>query len=223
MNAPTDTARRPLHTVAAALGALVLAGSLGHGDAHALAGDVVVVDPFDGHQQLSYNWASNPSGEPVLLNPTFSTTTRSAYTQAAPLDLPCDLNWLAAGVTFRSVHDAPLYGEIGGMMRVNGVESAVIPNYYGQNEGFAPLMPPVAPGASSGGGFIFVAQLPLVSWAAEQIPANVPIKIRMFMRGFSANTYDVPRGGFSAANQIPEATVWNNTWFLWIRRSCPGA
>mgnify|MGYP000470455584 CR=1 FL=1 len=38
--------------------------------------------------------------------------------------------------------------------------------------------------------------------SAGSAPANVPIKIRMFMRGFTSNAYDVPRGGFSAADAI---------------------
>jgi hypothetical protein len=81
----------------------------------------------------------------------------------------------------------------------------------------------VAPGALSSGGFIFVAPLPLVSWLPSQIPANVPVKVRMFVRPFSDTTYDTARGGFSLSNLIPETTVWNNTWFLWIRRTCPAS
>lgn len=215
------TAPRPAHRVAAVLGAALLASSLAGGVAHAVAGDPLLVDPFTTVQQLSYNWASNPAGTATNLNLTFSPQTRSAYTQAAPLDLPCDLNWLATGVNFRNTHDAALHVELGGQMRVNGVEGSTIPNAYGQMEGFAPLMPSVAPGASGGGGFIFVAPLPLVSWLPSQIPANVPIKIRMFVRPFSDTTYDPARGGFSLSNLIPESTVWNNTWFLWIRRTCP--
>ena len=49
-----------------------------------------------------------------------SPTNRSAYSQAAPLDLPCDLTRLATGMSFRNVDTSGLYVEMGGSLYVNG-------------------------------------------------------------------------------------------------------
>ena len=92
---------------------------------------------------------------------------------------------------------------------------------FGQTEPLATLPTLLAPNAVGTGGFIFVAQPPLYDFLPSQLPANVPIKMRMIVRPFSDPTYDTTRGGFSLSALIPESTVWNNTYFVWIRRSCP--
>lgn len=200
---------------------LTLAAASAARRAHALTGDVLALDPITMNQALTYNWDSNPNSTVVQAPLNFSPTTRTAYTQASPLNLPCDVNWLATGMSFRNVSTAGLYAEMGGSVYVNGDEHQPLTNVFGQTEPLATLTPLVAPGAVSTGGFIFIAQPPLYDFLPSQFPANTPLKIRMIVRGYNDPAYDVTRGGFFLSARIPESVVWNNTWFVWVRRSCP--
>ncbi len=217
---PAMTSNRSLKLLTLAAAALT-AGALASRSAQALTGDVMLVDPINVPQALSYNSASSGSSTPTQITLSFSPTTRSAYTQAAPLDLPCDLTWLATGMAFRNVSASGVYAEIGGSLYVNGDERRPLTNVYGQTEPYATLSPLVAPNAMSAGGFIFVAPPPLYDFLPTQLPANVPLKIRMLVRAYNDTAYDSSRGGYFVSARVPEPIVWNNTYFVWIRRSCP--
>ncbi len=217
---PTMTSNRALKLFTLAAAALT-AGALATRSAQALTGDVLLVDPINVPQALSYNGASSGSSTPTQITLSFSPTTRSAYTQAAPLDLPCDLTWLATGMAFRNVSTSGVYAEMGGSLYVNGDEHQPLTNVYGQTEPYATLSPLVAPNAMSSGGFIFVAQPPLYDFLPTQLPANVPLKIRMLVRAYNDTAYDTSRGGYFVSARVPESVIWNNTYFVWIRRSCP--
>ena len=221
MSAKRTRESRRARRVSLLAGAVMLGSSLAAGVAHAVVGDRLLIDPQTMPQAISYNWASNPSSAPTQFNLTFSPTTRSAYTQAAPLDLPCDVNWLATGMSFRNVGSQGLYVEMGGSVYVNGNERQPIANVYSQTEAFAPLAPELLPNNVGTGGFIFIAQPPLYNYLPSQFPANVPLKIRMIVRPFSSTAYDTTRGGYFLSSQIPENPIYNNTWFLWVRRTCP--
>ncbi len=191
--------------------------------AHALTGDYLVVEPNTTTMALYYNWASNTAPAGTTINLAFSPTTRTAYTQAAPLALPCDLTQFNTGMVFRNVSSQSLYVEMGGRLYINGDERQPITNVYGQTEALAPISAPLAAGAVGTGGFIFVAQPPLFDFLASQLPANVPLKVRMFVRGYTDTAWDFSRGGFFASAAVPETVVWNNTYFAWVRRTCPSS
>lgn len=201
------------------VGAVALSGRR----ADAVVTDALAIDLATHQQGIAWNWASNPSpGNYSYQNLTFNPSTRTAYTQAAPLSLPCDVNQLSIGMAFRNVGAQPLYGELSGTIAINGDEHDLLTNLYGQTEPHAALNNVlVPPSGVSTGGFIFIALPPLYDFATEQLPANVPLKIRMRVAGYTDSAYDTSRGGYFLSSLISESTVWNNAWALWVRRTCP--
>ena len=197
-------------------------GLLGGGSASATQADVLAIDLPAATQDIAFNWASNPSpSTPTQFHLTFSPTTRSAYTQAAPLNLPCDVNQLAVGMFFHNVGSTAIYPEMSGTVAINGDEHNLIANVFNQTEPHAPENLLLQPGATGSGGFIFMALPPLYDFTPDQFPANVPLKLRMRVAGYSDSAYDPARGGFSLANLVGESVVWNNAWTVWVQRTCP--
>lgn len=209
-----------LRRVLVALGALT--GLCAAPGAHATNADVLAIDLATMSQSIAFNWASNPSpATQTQVALSFSPTTRTAYTQAAPLQLPCDVNQLSVGMSFRNISGQALYPEMSGTVAINGAEGNLITNVYGQTEPHAPSQLFVQPGTVGTGGFIFIALPPLYDYTTEQFPANVPLKIRMRVAGFTSTDYDVYRGGFYLNNQIAESVIWNNAYAIWVKRVCP--
>lgn len=73
------------------------------------ATDAVVMDPSVGAQSIGFTSASSPTmtALPIVFTP----PTRDAYTKAAPLQLPCDVDFLSVGVSWKNVSSQPLYVE----------------------------------------------------------------------------------------------------------------
>lgn len=207
--------RRALAVVAAAVP--LLAGA----SAYAVLSDRVAIDLTTHAQTVVFNWASNPSSQATSVPLTFSPTTRSAYSQSAPLPLPCDVSFLAIGMSFQNVGSDAFYAEQAGTVAVRGDEHNLLTNVFGQTEPLAPLNYALQPGAVGTGGFIFIAQPPLYDFTTEQFPANVPLKLRMLVRPFSSTAYDTSRGGYALSGLLSESPIYNNAWTVWVQRTCP--
>lgn len=189
--------------------------------------DAVVMDPSIGRTSITYSSLSNPvqTSFPVVFTPIpcawGTCTTRDAFTKDQPLALPCDVDFLSVGVAFKNVSAQSLYMEWSGALWDMGNEKKPIANAYGQTE------IPIADGRlyASGqvgtGGFIFIAQPPLLDFTTSQFPPNVPLRIQMASKGFASPTIDPARGSYALANLVPESVVFNNNFRIWVRRTCP--
>lgn len=202
---------------------LALASALVVVPAHATTGDTLATDLAVMPQFLDYNWASNPAAAGPHIALPFTLNRRMAYSQEAPLQLPCDVDALSVGMSFRNVGADPVYVELSGTLAINGQESNLIANVYGQTEPHAPLGVLVAPDAVSTGGFIVIARPPYYDFLASQLPANVPVKVRMRSQAFTNSNYDPYRGGYYLSNAVSESVVWNNAFTVWVQRACPAS
>jgi hypothetical protein len=187
--------------------------------AFAAPADAVLMDPSVGAQTIAYSSAAKPglTSLPVVFTP----PTRDAYTKALPLELPCDVDSLAVGVSFKNVSAQPLYIEWSGAVFENGDEKTRIPDAFGRKVVHIADGRQFGPGEVGSGGLLFIAQAPLLSWAAASFPANVPLRLQLESRGFTSNVIDALRGGYDLANQASEDVIWNNNYRIWVQRTCP--
>jgi hypothetical protein len=192
---------------------------LGASRASADVADAVQMDPSIAPQWITYSSASNPSL--VTLNVTFTANTRDAYSKTAPLQLPCDVDWLAIGVAYKNVSAQPLYIEWGGQLWLEGSEKKKVANVFGQTSQYAAPGLQWQPGEVGTGGFIYIAHPPLYNYTSDQFPPNVPMRLQLESRGFSAPDYDPSRGGYSLTNLVGEGVIWNNNYRVWVQRTCP--
>lgn len=199
---------------AATLTALLTAST-----AFAAPADAVLMDPSVGAQTIAYSSAAKPglTSLPVVFTP----PTRDAYTKALPLELPCDVDSLAVGVSFKNVSAQPLYIEWSGAVFENGDEKTRIPDAFGRKVVHIADGRQFGPGEVGSGGLLFIAQAPLLSWPAASFPANVPLRLQLESRGFTSNAIDALRGGYDLANQASEDVIWNNNYRIWVQRTCP--
>lgn len=132
--------------------------------AFAAPADAVLMDPSVGAQTIAYSSAAKPglTSLPVVFTP----PTRDAYTKALPLELPCDVDSLAVGVSFKNVSAQPLYIEWSGAVFENGDEKTRIPDAFGRKVVHIADGRQFGPGEVGSGGLLFIAQAPLLSWAA---------------------------------------------------------
>jgi hypothetical protein len=216
----TDTKDKTPRPPRAAIGAAALAGGLlAAASAYAAATDAVLMDPSIGTQNISFSSASNPAL--TTLPVVFTPNTRDAYTKSQPLALPCDVDFLAVGVSFKNISAQPLYIEWSGAVFENGYEKTRIPDAFGRTIVHVADGRLFQPGEVGTGGFIFIAQAPLLSWPASSFPANVPLRLQMESRGFTSPDLDPARGGYSLANLATEDVIWNNNYRIWVKRTCP--
>lgn len=182
--------------------------------------DGVIADPSIGSQAITYHATSNPTD--VTLPVVFTPPTRDAFTKAAPLMLPCDVSFLAVGMSWKNITASqPLYIEWAGAVFENGSEKTRIPDAYGRTTAYIADGRLWQPGQVGGGGLIFIAEAPLLSWTAASFPANVPLRLQMETRGFTAPAFDPIRGGYALSNLFQEGVIWNNNYRVWVQRSCP--
>lgn len=181
--------------------------------------DAVRMDPTVGAQTISFRSPSSPdlTSLPIVFTP----PTRDAYTKAQPLQLPCDVDFLAVGVAFKNISYQPLYLEWSGAVYLNGSENTRIPDGFGRTDVHIADGRRFQPGEVGSGGFIHIAQAPLLSWTAESFPANVPLRLQMESRGFTSPEIDPVRGGYSLTNLAGETEIWNNNYRVWVQRTCP--
>lgn len=217
---PTTLTRRPLRaatrtSLAAALAGVLLAA----GGAYAAPVDAVLMDPSIGAQNVTFKSASSSTA--TTLPVVFTANTRDAYTKAQPLSLPCDVDFLAVGVSFKNISAQPLHIEWSGAVFLNGSEKTRIPDAFGRTIVHIADGRLFQPGEVGSGGFIFIAQAPLLSWTAASFPANVPLRLQMESRGFTSPELDPVRGGYSLANLAAEDVIWNNNYRIWVQRTCP--
>ena len=183
------------------------------------APDGVLMDPSIGAQSITYWSASDPT--PHSLPIVYTPPTRDAFTKTAPLALPCDVSFLAVGLSWKNVSAQPLYIEWAGGVFYNGSERTKIPDGYGRSMVYVADGRLHQPGAVSGGGFIFIAEEPLLSWPATSFPANVPLRLQLETRGFTSDAIDPVRGGYALAHLFAEDIIWNNNHRVWVQRTCP--
>lgn len=182
--------------------------------------DGVIADPSIGSQAITFHGASDPTD--VTVPVVFTPLTRDAFTKAAPLMLPCDVSFLAVGMSWKNITASqPLYIEWAGAVFDNGSEKTRIPDAYGRTTAFIADGRLWQPGQVGGGGFIFIAEAPLVSWTTASLPANVPLRLQMETRGFTAPAFDPIRGGYALSNLFVEGVIYNNNYRIWVERSCP--
>lgn len=187
--------------------------------ASAAGQDAVLMDPSIGSQAITFS--SKSDGVFVTLPIEFTPPTRDAFTKADPLELPCDLDFLSVGVTFKNISSQPLYVEWSGAVFLNGSEKTPIPDAYGRKSVHIADGRLFQPGQVGSGGFIFLAQPPLLSWAYDSIPINTPLRLQMESRGFTSAALDPVRGGYDLASSAPEDVIWNNNYRIWVQRTCP--
>lgn len=192
---------------------------LGGSQASADVADAVQMDPSIAPQWINYTSASNSTL--VSLQVVFTPPTRDAFTKAAPLQLPCDVDFLAIGVAYKNVSAQPLYIEWGGQLWLEGSEKKKIANVFGQTSQYAATGLLWQPGQVGTGGFIYIAHPPLYNYTTDQFPANVPVRLQQESRGFSAPDIDATRGGYSLTNFVGEGVIWNNNYRIWVQRTCP--
>lgn len=213
---PIRTPRLSSRTSAAVVAATLLTA----GTARAAPVDGVVMDPAIGPQAITYHSLSNPSD--TTLPVVFTPPTRDAFTKAAPLMLPCDVSFLAVGVSWKNVTaNQSLFVEWGGGVFENGNEKTKLPDGFGRSMVYIADGRSWQPGQVGNGGFIYLIEPPLLSWALGSFPANVPLRLQLETRGFTSNAYDYVRGGYALANLFPETIIWNNNYRVWVQRSCP--
>lgn len=203
----------------AARSATALAALLPASAALAAPVDAVLMDPSVGAQTITFSSAAKAgqTSHPVVFTP----PTRDAYTKALPLELPCDVDSLAVGVSFKNISAQPLYVEWSGAVFENGSEKTRIADGFGRTEVHIADGRQFLPGEVGSGGFLFIAPAPLLSWPAASFPANVPLRLQLESRGFTSNVIDPARGGYALANQAPEDVIWNNNYRIWVQRTCP--
>lgn len=183
------------------------------------ASDAVLMDPSIGAQSVSFRSASNPAL--TTLPVVFTPPTRDAFTKAQPLELPCDVDFLSVGVSFKNISAQPLYIEWSGAIFEYGSEKTRIPDAYGRKVVHIADGRQHQPGEVGSGGFLFIAPAPLLSWPATSLPANVPLRLQMESRGFTSDAIDPVRGGYALAHQVAEDVIWNNNYRIWVQRTCP--
>lgn len=181
--------------------------------------DAVIMDPAIGSQTFSFRSPSQPAL--ITLPVVFTVPTRDAYTKAQPLQLPCDVDFLSVGVSFKNISAQPLYIEWSGAVFENGNEKTRIPDGFGQSVAHIADGRLFQPGEVGNGGFIFIAQSPYLSWTAASFPANVPLRLQLESRGFVDGALDPVRGGYSLDNLFVENVIWNNNYRIWVQRTCP--
>ena len=115
----------PLSSCAAVAAVLLSAAT-----AHAAPVDGVVMDPSIGPQAITYHSLSNSTN--TTLPVVFTPPTRDAFTKAAPLMLPCDVSFLAVGVSWKNVSPQSLFVEWAGGVFLNGDEHTKIPDGFGR-------------------------------------------------------------------------------------------
>lgn len=217
----------------------------------ASAADPLVIDFADPTVHAMLDWASPTYGSAHIdLRPAISLNTRTAYTAAAPLQIPCDVTFLAIGPVWRNTTTQAFYPEMSASLYVGGDEHVPLANVYGQTRPLAPSNVPTAAGQLGTGGFIFLTPPPLFDFTTDPtisdaslgylglpnytsmspstlagfepgyLPANVTLKANVRVRAFSSTAWDPARGGFALANEVVDTVVWNNAYNLWIRRVC---
>ncbi len=160
-------------------------------------------------------------------------TNHTAYSQAAPYALPCDVTEFDQQIQIDYVTAGPevypqldisffLYGDESQPIHSNGLNNYAAPyggfsrtvsglqglqDHHTQIDGFLPVS-----SISQYGGFLF---------QPSDLPANVPVRMRMRVVAFSCSTPDPTTGGYSAACQLPDPTPWDNVFNVWIQRTCP--
>lgn len=198
---------------------LTVAGVLAAASTAHAATDGVLVDPSIGGQSITWWSASDPT--PHTLPIVYTPPTRDAFTKAAPLALPCDVSFLAVGISWKNVSAQPLFIEWAGAVFYNGSEKTKIPDGFGRPVVYVADGRLWQPGEVGNGGFIFIAEPPLLSWTSDSFPANVPLRLQMETRGFTSDQIDPVRGGYALAHLFPEDIIWNNNHRVWVQRTCP--
>lgn len=212
----TTSLPRPLR--AALLCTLAASAALASPGASTAGFDAVRMDPTVGAQAIGFASPTSPyQSLPIVFTP----PTRDAYTKAQPLQLPCDVDFLAVGVAFKNISAQPLYIEWSGAVYLNGNEKTPIPDGFGRPVVHIADGRLFQPGEVGSGGFIHIAQAPLLSWPADSLPANVPLRLQMESRGFTRPDFDHARGGYDLANLASETEIWNNNYRVWVQRTCP--
>lgn len=218
----------------------------------ASAADVLQIDLFDTalNQVLVYSSPTVPVTE-IDLKPHIPSNLRAAFSQADPLELPCDVTFLAGGLSWRNISAQPVYVEMSGSLFMYGAEKVRLANVFGSVEEHAPQNIETAAGAIGTGGYIFLAEPPLYNFSVDEslvditlaylqvpgydqpgtnafvqsapgyIPANVPLRIWYRIRAFDDNNYDHTRHGYSLDDLVPDSVVWDDCYTIWIERSCP--
>jgi hypothetical protein len=218
----------------------------------ASAADILKIDLFDpaAGQSLSYSSPTVPLTT-VNLKPHIPSNLRAAFSKTSPLELPCDVDFLAGGLSWRNISDQPVYVEMSGSVYLVGNESVRLANVFGEVEPHAPLGAPTLAGALGTGGYIFLTAPPLYNFTVDDtladitlaylqvpgyadpgtdafddsapgyLPANVPLKIWYRVRAFTDDTYDHARHGYSLTDLVPDSVVWDDCYTIWVERSCP--
>jgi hypothetical protein len=219
--------------------------------ATASAADVLAIDLASAAQGQVIAFASpTVPYTSVDLKPYIALNFRTAFSKAAPLTLPCDVDFLAGGISWKNVSGAHVYVEMSGALYYDGNEHRPLVNVWGQTRGLAPTGITNA-GTVGTGGFIFLTAPPLYNFSQDPsivdptlsymsvpgyeamtpsqlapyapgyIPANVPIKINYRVRAFSNNVYDPARGGYTLSDLVADTVIWSDVYSVWITRSCP--
>lgn len=220
--------------------------------ASASAADILQIDLFDPalSQTLVYSSPTVPTTS-VNLRPHIPSNLRAAFSQAAPLELPCDVDFLAGGLSWRNISSQPVYVEMSGSLFMYGAERVRLANVFGSVEEHAPQNVQTAAGAIGTGGYIFLTAPPLYNFSLDEslvditlaylqvpgydqpgtnafadsapgyIPANVPLRIWYRLRAFSDDNYDHARHGYSLTDLVPDSVVWDDCYTIWVERSCP--
>ncbi len=142
----------------------------------ASAADVLKIDLTDTweYQAIGYSSPTVPYTA-VDLRPHIPANQRTAYTKAAPLALPCDVDFLAGGLAWKNVSSQPVYAEMSGALFVNGDEHVRLANVFGQVVAHAPEGAVTPAGALGSGGFIFLAAPPLYNFTVDPTIADVTL------------------------------------------------
>lgn len=217
----------------------------------ASAADVLAIDLFDPVQLQTITYASPTTMMTTVdVRPHIPSNLRAAFSADEPLELPCDVSFLASGLSWENVGDDTVFVELSAIATIGG-ESARLADRFGSTEPKAPEYLPLLPGAVGTGGLIWLAPAPLISYTTDAnladaslaymdipgygtpgstayansapgyFPENESIKLRYRLRAFSDTVYDFQRGGFDTAFQVPDSAVWDDCYVVWVRRSCP--
>lgn len=173
----------------------------------ALGADYISLDL--NNLNLVYKQSANPAQ--VSVNIVTSPSTRTAFTQTAPLLLPCDVNFLAGSIRMLNISAQTLYPTIEARVFLGGNEARAVPNAWGQTPSSGPSNAIIQPGQLGQAGYIFFHPV-LVNYGVGQFPPNLPVKLVMGSRATISPTYQPV---------LPEDVIWNNYYAVWVMKSCP--
>lgn len=163
--------------------------------------------------QVVFRGASDPADRVVSLD--FSPTTRTAFTATTPLLLPCDLQKLIGNALVHNTGTSALYPELQARLLTSG--TTPIANIFGNLTTKIPL-PVLAPGATTGPGYIVVDSANPV-YLPSSLPANTPVQMSFLVRGYTQGIMNPIIGGYSQTFLITEP-LQNNTMYIWVQRHC---